>query len=282
LHVATDYGGQTAYGAQPWDGDPWAPVTQAEEPPAQPPRRPAKGVSFAIAAVALGVAGLAVSLLGVTTQLLPRQFTVQQQIQIRDWEIGRTWRLQPAGDIFKSTVTYQPPSALSGGGLTLSARRVGIARQASCSAATDAAVAAVLTRNGCQAVLRATYVDATDTYVVTVGVAVFSGSAQASAAQGEVAGASQAAAGVLTVPFGGTPAAWFTDSRRQLSASKSAGTYLVFYTVGYTGKRPRLPVAADGYADSEMTSVGDGVAQAVVSVLNAPVARPHCPGTPGC
>jgi hypothetical protein len=283
--VAKDYGGQTAYGAQPWNGDPWAPISQEEPPAPRPPRRAGKGVSLAVAAVAFGVAGLAVSLWGVATQVLPRQFTAQQQVQIRDWEIGQSWRKLPAGDIFKATIAYQPPSVLSGDGLTLSARRVGIARQASCSAATDAAVAAVLTRNGCQAVLRATYVDATDTYVVTVGVAVFSGSAQASAAQSEVAGitqAGQAALGVLTVPFAGTPAAWFTDSRRQLSASTSAGTYLVFYTVGYAGKRPHLPVADDSYAYSEMISMEVGVAQTVVSVLDVSPPPPHCPGTPGC
>ena len=31
-----------------------------------------------------------------------------------------------------------------------------------------------------------------------------------------------------------------------------------------------------------MTSVGSGVAQAVLAQVGAPVRPPHCPGTPGC
>lgn len=245
---------------------------------------------MAIVAVVFGLAGLAVSLWGVATQVLPRQFTEHQQQQILDWEIGKHWRVLSAGSIFPAAVRYKAPSVLGGKALMLTARRIGIARQASCPAATDPAVAAVLARYGCQAVLRATYADVTDTYAVTVGVAVFSASAQASAAQQAVSGTSAAnagqagpgAPGVLTVPFGGTPAAWFTDGRRQLSASFSAGDYVVFYAAGYTGKRPLLPVAADGYADAEMTSVGVGVAQAVLTQIDAPVRQPACPGTPGC
>ena len=61
------------------------------------------------------------------------------------------------------------------------------------------------------------------------------------------------------VPFNGTPAAGFTDKRRQLSGVVSAGTYVVLYTVGYADSRPREPVTGDSYADEEMTSAGAGV-----------------------
>jgi hypothetical protein len=230
-----------------------------------------------------------VSLAGVAMQLLPRQFTAHQQKQILDWEAGRLWRELPAGTIFGASVSYPAPSVLGGGALALTATRIGIARQASCPAATDTAVAAVLARNGCEAMLRATYVDATDSYVVTVGVAAFPGMAQASAAQRELSGptltrarSAGAAVGVRTVWFRNTPAAWFTDSARQISASTNAATYIVFYTVGYADDRPRVPVSSDKYADAEMTSLGVGVRQAVVNVLAAPLPPPHCPGTPGC
>ena len=165
--------------------------------------------------------------------------------------------------------------------VTLTARRLGIARQASCAAAADAAVAAVLTRNGCAAMLRATYVDGTGSYVVTVGVGVMPGSAQAAAADRELPPVSRDP-GVHAVRFAGTPAAWFTNSRRQLSASVAAGTYVFFYTIGYADDRPRVPVAADSYADAEMTSLGRGVARAVDLALTLPVPAPHCPGTAGC
>jgi len=136
-------------------------------------------------------------------------------------------------------------------------------------------------RNGCAAMLRATYVDGTGSYVVTVGVGVMPGSAQAAAADRELPPVSRDP-GVHAVRFAGTPAAWFTNSRRQLSASVAAGTYVFFYTIGYADDRPRVPVAADSYADAEMTSLGRGVARAVDLALTLPVPAPHCPGTAGC
>jgi hypothetical protein len=109
-------------------------------------------------------------------------------------------------------------------------------------------------------------------------------------AQAEAANASLSAAalvggiqpGVRALAFKNTAAAWFTDSRRQLSGSFRAGPYLALYTVGYADGRPREPVTGDSYADGEMTSVGSGVAQAVLAKVGAPVRPPRCPGTPGC
>src|SRR6201999_4660846 len=77
---------------------------------------------------------------------------------------------------------------------------------------------------------------------------------------------------VHTVPVKGTPAAAFTDKRRQLSGVVSAGTYVVLYTVGYTDTRPHEPVTRDGYTDAEMTTVGKGVARGAPSGLGAAVA----------
>jgi len=239
-------------------------------------------MAAAVTVLVLGVAGLGVALAGAVTQLLPRQFTTSQQRQIADWEIAGRWRTSQASAIFPATVKYSPPGALDdSSGLTLTARRLGIARQASCASAADAPVAAVLTHNGCAAMLRATYVDGTGSYVVTVGVGVMPGSAQAAAADRELPPASRDP-GVHAVRFAGTPAAWFTNARRQLSASVAVGTYVFFYTIGYADERPGLPVSADSYADAEMTSLGRGVARAVDLALTLPVPAPHCPGTAGC
>jgi hypothetical protein len=277
FHVATEYGG--AYGGQPWQR---AVPPHGGQPPYQAPRGGVRWFA-AVAALVLGLAGLAVSLTGVTSQVLPRQFTTQQQRQITDWEAGKRWREMPAGEIFPASLQYTSPVPLDDPALRLTADRTGIARQASCAAASDAAAGAVLARNGCEAMLRATYLDETDSYVVTVGVAVMPGSPQSAAAARELAGVvGTSGAGVLAMPVAGTPAAAFTNGRRQLSAAVAAGTYLVFYAIGYTDGRPRVPVAADTYADAEMTSAGQGVAQAVISVLDAPVRPPRCPGTPGC
>jgi hypothetical protein len=276
LHVATEYGDRPWRHAAPSYGG-------------QPPNRARRGSQrwfAAVAALVLGVAGLAVALTGVAFQLLPRQFSAEQQRQITDWEVGKRWRTMPAGKIFPASLQYTPPRALSDDPtLQLTADRIGIASQASCAAATDpAAVGAVLARHGCEAMLRATYVDGTDSYVITVGVAAMPGAAQVNAAERELAGVvgGSNGAGVRTVPVAGSLAAAFTDSRRQLSGSMPAGPYLVFYAIGYTDGRPSVPVTADGYADAEMTAAGAGVAQAVASQVGKSVPPPTCPGTPGC
>lgn len=271
--MATDYG-QAAHGAPPGTGS---------------RRRRAKtrtGRATAAIVLVLGVAGLAVSLVGVAMQTLPRQFTAHQQQQILEWEAAARWRQLPAEKIFPAVVQYQPPPAVSGDGL-LSASRIGIAKQASCGAATDAAVAAVLARNRCEAVLRATYVDSTDSYVVTVGVAAFPGTAQAVAASlelGEPAltGPHGAPEGVRTVEFKNTPAGSFSNVRRQISAQQRAATYVIFYAIGYADPRPFVPVKTDAYAYDEMNSLGAGVTEAVEDTLAAPLQQPHCPGTQGC
>jgi hypothetical protein len=304
LHVATEYGG--AYGDQPWhdaqpqyqgqptpgDGPPEYGDGLAgyqTPPPGSRPRRRRPGTT-AIASIALGLGliGLAVSLFGVITQILPRQFTAGQQREIVNWEFGRSWRTLRAGAIFPASVSYTPPAVLDNNGSspTLSARRVGVARQASCRSATDAAAAAVLARNGCSAVLRATYTDGTSSYVVTVGVAVLPSTARAETTAkelGDAHGVGGIAPGVHAVLFKDTPAGWFTDARRQLSGSTwIGGTYVALYTVGYADSRPREPVSADRYAEGEMTSVGRAVARAALAGVAPAVPTPHCPGTPGC
>jgi hypothetical protein len=278
LHVATEYGGRPWRHAAPSYGG-------------QPPNRARRGSQrwfAAIAALVLGVAGLAVALTGIAFQLLPRQFSAEQQRQITDWEVGKRWRTMPAGTIFPTSLHYKLKLSWAlnvDRNLQLTADRIGIASQASCAAATDpAAVGAVLARNGCEAMLRATYVDGTDSYVITVGVAAMPGSDQVNAAKRELAAVvvGSNGAGVRTVPVPGSLAATFTDSRRQLSGSMRAGPYLVFYAIGYTDGRPSVPVGADRYADSEMTAAGAGVAPAVASEVGKSVPPPGCPGTPGC
>jgi hypothetical protein len=254
-----------------------------------------------LTALAVGLAGLAFSATAVTTQLLPRQFTVGQQQQIKNWEIASRWQQLPAGRIFPATVGYQLSNQVlqDATPLSLQALRIGIAPQSHCgTGVTTAAAAAVLRRDGCKAVLRATYVDATGSYVMTIGVAVLPSDAAArSASQGlsqprlavahGITGADGAArmdalaAGVRVVRFGGTAAGMY-DYSRQISASFPDGPYLIMYAAGYADSRPRVPVTEDRYAYAEMTSLAKGVAQSVADTLGAQPPSPHCPGAPGC
>jgi hypothetical protein len=261
-----------------------------------PPRRGARGRrAVALIALALGLAGLAISATLVAIQLLPRHFTAAQQRQIENWEIAGRWQTMPAGQIFPASIGYQLPAQVlqDASPLNLYSLRVGIARQSGCTtSAITAAAAAVLHRDGCQAVLRATYVDATRSYVTTVGVAVLPTAAAAAAASAGLASlplavahraghASQLAAEVQVVRFGGTAAALY-DYSRQISGSLSDGPYLIMYAAGYADSRPRVPVASDRYSDDELTDLALGVAQSVASRLAAQPAPPHCPGAPGC
>jgi hypothetical protein len=287
----TSYGGPP-YGGPPHGGSSHGGPSYGGSPRREPPQnpgavaRPRRIRALSVAALVLGCIGVLVFGIEAGVAMAPRKFTTAQQQQITSWEFGKRWRDLPAGQIFPTSVRYPAPEALDDDpALALSAQRVGIAGQDSCAAAVDPAAAEVLDRDGCAAMLRATYVDATDSYVVTVGAAVLPGTAKAATAARAINGA--AASGGLgpavhTVPFKGTPAAEFGNEQRQLSGVVSAGSYVVLYTVGYADSRPRQPVDRDSYADAEMTSAGAGVAHGVLSVLAAPVPSPGCPGVPGC
>ena len=237
----------------------------------------------------IGLTAVGVSVYEVYTGMMPRTFTPAQQQQIMAWEVAARWRELPAGTIFPVTTTYSPPAVLEdGGSLNLTTRRLGIARQATCQQATDPSVVSLLGRSGCEAVLRATYVDGTGTFLVTVGVAAFPGAAQASAAQqalSRLSGTGQSnlvAPGVRATAIAGTAASGFTDTRRQVSGSVSEGPYVVLYTIGYADNRPKVPVDTDGYTFAEMTSLGDGLSSKIADKLSAQPPVPHCPGASGC
>jgi hypothetical protein len=242
------------------------------------------------------VLGFAASAFGLAVQLLPRQFTAVQQRQIEAWQVGSRWQTIPAGKIFPASVPYQLPATVleDTTPLNLDALRVSIApQQSDCAkSVTSAAAGAVLGHEECEAVLSATYVDSTRSYVMTVGVAVLPTAAAAAtadtgltrpllAAARDADGAARLAAGVKVVRFGGMAGTLY-DYNRQISASFSYGPYVVMYAAGYSDSRPRVPVSQDSYAYGEMTSMARGVAQSVAATLGTSPAPPHCPGAPGC
>src|SRR5438128_11868225 len=99
-------------GRHPWPAEPGA-----AEPPEPTPQagRSRLRSGLTVAAVVLGLAGLAASAAGIAVQVMPRRFTAAQQQQIMAWESARRWRASPAARIFPAIVGYQLPSfALSG------------------------------------------------------------------------------------------------------------------------------------------------------------------------
>jgi hypothetical protein len=248
-------------------------------------RRAAAGV-----ALILGMVGLVISTAGLVIQLLPRHFSAGQQQAIMAWEVSGRWRNLTAGQIFPATIGYALPDTVISDipPLELRAVRVSIAPESACTAGvTSTAAATVLSRDGCEAVLRATYVDQTFSFVMTVGVAVLPTPGAAAAASSGLSGTQLAAArdgvelqaGVHTVHF--RQASGY-DYNRQLSASMTAGPYLVLYAAGYADGRPRVPLDHDPYSQAEMASMAQGVATSVADTLGSTPAPPHCPGSPGC
>jgi hypothetical protein len=252
--------------------------------PRPAPRRGRRGLVLTVLSLAL--VGLLAATAGLVVQLLPRSFSAAQKQQITTWEMSKRWRTWAAGEIFPSTVQYQVPASALGGtaGLPLLAHRVGIARQASCRAATDPAVARILAEHGCQAVLRATYDDATQSLAVTVGVAVLPSPAAARSSQEALPGPGRngPGPGVRAVSFRRTPVTRFGNRQRQLSWDRAAGPYLIFATVGYADGRPRVHQSANVYATAEMVGLEGGLGGWVTTHLGAAPPPPECPGGPAC
>ncbi len=246
-----------------------------------------------MAVAILGLCGLVLAGLGISGQLMPRRFTAAQRSRIESWEVATRWRTTPKTKLFPARVSY----ALSGGqigepgALDLTARRLGIARQADCLKAAGATRPALsmLDRDGCEALLRATYTDATSSLVLTVGVAVLRDQRSAQSAAHFLTGAFPVGAGAVArhlllrpVPVPDSPAAAFASRQRQLSWVVGTGSYLVVATAGYADGRPRVSVGSDPYTMMEMTSLARGVADEIATPLGATPAVPHCPGEPGC
>ena len=241
----------------------------------------------------IGLCGLAIAGVGISNQLLPRKFTAAQKQRIEAWAVAQRWRTMLKTRLFPARPGYELVGADIGvpGALNLRARRLGIAKQATCASAAGAGrkLITLLDHDGCEALLRATYTDASSSMVVTVGVAVMSSQSTAISAAhfltGEVATGQGAVSRHLMlrpVAVPGTSAAAFGVGQRQLAWVVGAGSYLVVAAAGFADGRPRVPVASDSYAYLEMSSLARGVAVDIATPLGARPPAPHCPGSPGC
>lgn len=233
-------------------------------------------------AVALGIAGLIVSGYGLARQMLPRRFTPAQEQALAQWWVGGRWRDFQAGQLFPATIGYQLPGAvvIADPPLPLLAQRVAIAPQAGCAKAV-ASAAGALSQAGCEAVLRATYEDETKSFLMTVGVAVLPTPRAADGVARTVNTALSAQPDGIALAAhlaGGRP----YEYSRQFSSVLTAGPYLVMFSAGYADGRPRVQLDHDSYAQAEISSMADGVAQEIARALGATPPPARCPGAPGC
>ncbi|MDL4819044.1 hypothetical protein [Actinomadura opuntiae] len=176
-------------------------------------------------------------------------------------EIGRRYRAWPAGRIFPAALRYTLDE-----GSAETARRIGIGTDTRCDTAVDPQLSASLTARGCQAVLRATYLDQAQGLAVTVGVAAFPDTASA---HGAVAWFPPRAPtpGLRALPFAGTVTAQFGDAARQAAAAAQRGPYVVAATAGYADGRPTLRGAR---RLPELAELAPQLADAVLRPLTAP------------
>ena len=238
-----------------------------------------------VAGFLAGAAGLTVSVLGVVVQVLPRNFTPAQREKLTTWEVGKRWRSWPAGQIFPQTIKYSLSGRAFGGGssLPLTAQLVGIAPQtAPCKTAVQKPAAGVLAKNGCLAVLRATYEDTTQTLAVTIGVAVLPGMSAAQKSAAALGRPGDPRSGIRAVSFRRTTTARFGDRSQKLTWDHVAGPYLVLAAVGYADGRPWLTRSGDTYTQAELLGLASGAGQRVAEALGAMPPPPHCPGNPAC
>jgi hypothetical protein len=233
--------------------------------------------------LAVALCGLAAGAAGVVRQLLPRQFSVTQRQEIMAWEIARRWRAMPVGQIFPATARYQVPTIAlySAQPLPLTATRLGIAPQGTCPAAVSKTAAPVLARGHCTTMLRATYIDASGSMLVTLGVAVLPTSGAAHQAARELSAVGNHLV-LRPLAVAGTLAASFRDNQRQLAVAVARGPYVILATAGFTDGRPHLELAADSYYKAEMKGLASGLADAAAGRLAVPPPVPRCPGAPGC
>jgi hypothetical protein len=174
-------------------------------------------------------------------------------------------------------VNYQVQS-----GDTAPAKRVGIAPQASCSAAAEPSAASTLTTNHCQTVMRATYVDATAAYAVTVGVAVFPSATEARSAQAVLNSGQQKEVGVSAVPFPKTITARFGNPQRIIVQAKLAGPYVVMTAAGYTDGRTQASMPTNQPYPTALSGLWEAVANVVTARFTTKPDVPRCTWGTSC
>jgi hypothetical protein len=210
-----------------------------------------------VALIVVGVAGVGGGGAALALEMT-RHATQAEQTAALQAEMASRWQRMPAGKIFPATVGY----TASDGDASMTARRVGIAPQASCAVAVDPKLARVLTQNGCVTVLRATYVGGSGSLAVTTGVVVMKSTAAASKA---VASSGRAqGAGVRTFGLPGTIADLYGNpQRRAFNEIESIGPYIFLYASGYSDGR----ISGSATDDTDLVDLGSGLVTGLENVL---------------
>jgi hypothetical protein len=201
-------------------------------------------------------------------QELAREPTPTELRQAAVVEVAERWRNWPTGRIFPERLSYEPEQ----GGDAEEATRVGIAPGANCTEGVDPAVVPALRRFGCAAVLRATYLDATQGVVITLGVVAFRDPAVAGRVGAQFSADGKPTPAVRAVGFPGTVTARFNDDARQASYVRQGGPYLILATAGQTDGRPAKAIQK---GREGLFTFASEMAERLGGELSKP-ARPDC------
>lgn len=232
-----------------------------QEPPARPakPRRRKARLAGIIALIVVGLVAAGAGAGGLTWAYT-RKPTPDQITAAGQRAVAQQWRWLTAGRIFPATISYS-----SSMGVKTTAVLVGIAPQASCASAFDAAAARVLDADRCVTVLRATYTDASHTALATIGLAVLPTAAAANNAFSQLN--TKQSAGLLPVGFPGTIADKFgPKAREKVGVQGNAGNYLVFYAAGYADGRKTTAEKSASMSNDSVT--GDLPSELATSLNN--------------
>jgi hypothetical protein len=224
-------------GSPGWGG----PYPDVPEPPPDPKRWHERRTLWLVVAICSAVGYLAVGVLatGRVYWEFHRKPSQGELYRAANEEVRDRWRTWPAERIFPDTVPY---TAEQGG--VEQATRIGIASGTGCADGIDSGPAAILSRNGCRALLRATYVDQLQGIVITVGVAAVTDERAARVAKEALmpADPTTPSATLHALAFPRTVTARFDDAARQYASAGQAGPYVVLTVAGQTDGRPGAAV----------------------------------------
>jgi hypothetical protein len=237
---------------------------------ARPPRPRRRWLLITVAAgVAVACLAVVVTAAGALHRELTRKPTAAELSRAASTAVARRWQAWPAGKIFPASLPYTTSLQV-----LEHARRVGIDPVSSCAAGVDSAIAPVLRRHGCRAVLRASYLDQRQGVVFTIGVVAFPADSAAAAARSQLHASRTSGLRAYAIPK--TAVAWFTNRARQAATVAVGGPYVVLTTSGFSDGRS---AAATGESRPSVFAPASQLGQLVLSHLDAP-AVPRC-GTPG-
>lgn len=178
---------------------------------------------------------------------------------------GVAWRNEPATTLFPDRLSaYRQGDPQDPRQRRMEWVRAALSADTRCATGLEPAALKLAEKYGCQAVLRATYVDATNTQVATVGVIVIKDAEkdedgympsellakpinEAGDGYEAAEGHDRAAFTVRALAAPGTPAARWNDAARNATYAESTDNYTIAVTVGTTdGRRAaRLPAPWD-------------------------------------